>query len=178
VTALARRGVWTPWAEVLCLPCDYARRPPETTTERWPTRKRAADPEALLPSGYGEEDAAIIAEPSVCDGCSAPCWVRCDVAALQALRYALADMTWTDDTIPGAVMNQTGGMCCALTLTVAGHEIVATEGMAADGLYVGVYPEGCDWDPGYMVAESEPLTFVEAARWIVAQVKALQEVTP
>lgn len=153
----ARRGVWTPWAQVLCLVCDYALQTPETRA-LYPNRKQRPDPEALV----ADEDKGG-APPAVCDECGVACWVRSDVALLQAIGYATDDcddLCWH--------MEQTGGMCAALVAPVAGHEIVLTvDGDAiSGGLYADVGEDDERW-----VDEIEGSTFTtpaEATAWLIA----------
>jgi hypothetical protein len=86
---MAQRGVFTPWAEVLCLRCANE-----------PRIKQSPGP-ALDIEGKG------IAR---CDRCGVLVAVRDDVALLQQLRDALAN-----HGIPG-VLAQTGGMCASLQI--------------------------------------------------------------
>lgn len=90
--SMGRMGEWTPWAQVQCVSCADA---------------------ALVPEPDGERGA-------LCDKCGGLCWVRADVAALQALGRAVA--------VAGLQgwLEQTGGMCSAWVLPIPGYEIVAT----------------------------------------------------
>lgn len=173
---LARYGLWTPWAEVLCLPCDYEVHADQIAARG---RERAADPGKLLTAAeyYGDRiDAAYYGggggAPATCDRCQAACWVRHAVTLLQRLRFALGEATWDDDTIPGAELRQTGGMCSALVLTVHGREIVATDAegeRTPEGLYLGVYADE-EWTEA--IADHEVASVAEAVAWFVAQAKA------
>jgi hypothetical protein len=83
-------GVWTPWGQVLCRKCHDALKPEVTAKRRieWPAEeKREGD-------GLG-----------FCCECGRECWVSEDVALLTRLRKLV-----------GGEMEQTGGMCAALSL--------------------------------------------------------------
>jgi len=119
---MAVKGVWTPWASILCLRCDPQGHPQE------------------FAAGPGEHANAR------CDRCGTPVWLyRDDVALLQQLRHQLRGVYGIDDLN----LWQTGGMCAALGVTVHvegvdAEYMVSTEGLDPDGTavwYIGV------WDP-------------------------------
>ena len=83
-------GVWTPWADVLCRNCHDALKP-EVTAKR----------KIEWPAGEKREGDAL----GFCTQCGAKVWVTEEIARLTRLR-----------AIVGGDMEQTGGMCAALTL--------------------------------------------------------------
>lgn len=121
---MAVRGVWTPWASILCLRCDPQGHP----------QQFAEDP--------GEHANAR------CDRCGVPIYLyRDDVALLQQLNHQLRAVYGIDDLN----LWQTGGMCAALGVTVHvegvdAEYMVSTEGLDPDGTavwYIGVSdPDG------------------------------------
>lgn len=138
---LARDGVWTPWAQVLCVECDYqyALKNPRWQTShpgRWQALCKL-DRTALITQSEGDE-------LGTCDGCDCPCWVRFDVAMCQRVGHAYGDISWEMDDVRGTFsLDQTGGMCCAATFTITNDDDVAMAVVvltAMDGFfYVGTY---------------------------------------
>lgn len=97
---MAYPGVWTPWAEVLCLSCHGQ------WLERSGPRREAG--------GWAEREVAEEAAVSFrCDRCRRPTVCRGwpEVTALAALRDRI-----NDETEHVAGMEQTGGMCAAVSL--------------------------------------------------------------
>ncbi len=104
----ARKGIWTPWAQVLCHECHG------------PTLVGGAfDGSSTSLRGFAGKEAITninhaFIEATPCNDCGAMCWVRLDVARLNTLRLALKELT--DDRLMSDLA-QTGGMCCGLTIT-------------------------------------------------------------
>jgi len=134
----ARNGVWTPWAEVLCVECDYAALKNSPRAQHY--AKRLA---AVAAMARTEE----VARPEgdlmgVCNDCRCKCWVRKDVALLQQVGYKASELDWEGPF--GWSLEQTGGMCAALVFATEGREIVVT---AMDGeFFVGEYENTDDED--------------------------------
>lgn len=134
----ARNGVWTPWAEVLCVECDYAALKDSPRAEHYAKH---------LQSVSAMDRTAEVARPDgdlmgVCNNCRCKCWVRQDVALLQKVGYKSSDLDWEGPF--GWALEQTGGMCAALVFTTEGREIVVT---AMDGeFFVGEYENTDDED--------------------------------
>lgn len=81
-------ALWTPWAEVLCPACHGSKK--------WNGK------DITVPEQNGQDD-----EHGYCTKCGNPVWVlgRSDVAVLTRLRHKMGE----------GEMQQTGGMCAALT---------------------------------------------------------------
>jgi hypothetical protein len=115
----ARLGAWTPWAQVLCNECDYACL---KSTQTFEARR-----EQLASMDRSEE----VAQPDpdslagTCDSCGRPCWVRDDVALLQQVGRRAGELG-----AAGFVLEQTGGMCAALSAEAGDRRICLT---AMDG---------------------------------------------
>lgn len=129
--ALARNGVWTPWAQVLCLECDHTALRQgvraQTYAQHFASLSKM-DRTAEVPRPEGDRLAT-------CDACRCPCWVRDDVALLQSVGYKSSDMDWTGPF--SWSLQQTGGMCAALRFECDNRQIVVT---AMDGCFlVGAY---------------------------------------
>lgn len=111
-------GVWTPWAEALCRHCHDAIE--------GMTRKKTIDWPSEKPDGYAE---------GFCTKCGCSIWVCDDVAQLTRLRVRV-----------GGDLQQTGGMCSALTI----QKTDGSEGTVVitnlDGpIDIGVYKKGA-WE--------------------------------
>src|SRR6185295_565135 len=162
----ARNGVWTPWAQVLCIECDYrALKNSGDHADRYAKHLHALeskDRTAEVPREDGNQ-------LGYCDTCRTRCWARSDVALLQQVGFRSSDLDW--DGPFGWSLQQTGGMCAALVFTIDGREIVVT---AMDGFfYVGEYAraEGADsdWDSPIRTWQSGP--FGEADTQLAALVE-------
>ena len=132
----ARLGVWTPWAFVLCVECDYIGL---KDSQRANEPRYAAHLKVLAST----DRTAEFVRPAggdllaTCDTCQCRCWVRSDVALLQQVGLKSSELDWEGPF--GWGMEQTGGMCAALVFSTEGREIVVT---AMDGdLFVGEYAE-------------------------------------
>lgn len=139
----ARHGVWTPWASVLCVECDYAALKESTRSQHYAKHLAAVakmDRAAEVECPEGDLLAA-------CDNCHCPCWARKDVALLQQVGYKTSDLDWEGPF--GWELEQTGGMCAALVFSTADdREIVVT---AMDGdLFVGEYAKVGDDEERWM----------------------------
>jgi hypothetical protein len=127
----ARNGVWTPWARVLCVECDYAALKDSPRAAHYDKHLQAVaamnrTEEVPQPDGH---------ELATCDTCRCPCWTRTDVALLQQVGLRSSDIDWEGPF--GWELEQTGGMCCALVFETEGREVVVT---AMDGeFFVGEY---------------------------------------
>lgn len=98
--AKAVPGIWTPFAQVQCLTCHGEKligRP--GSPREYGTRDVARAPDQY--EGIG-----------VCDDCRTPVCVRKDVAALQALGFALSALAWEAPFSWG--LRQTGGGCAGI----------------------------------------------------------------
>ncbi len=134
----ARNGVWTPWAQVLCVECDYTGLKDSPRAQHYAKHLTAVSAMART---------AEVARPEgdlmgVCDNCRCKCWVRQDVALLQQVGLKSSDLDWEGPF--GWSLEQTGGMCAALVFSTEGREIVVT---AMDGeFFVGEYENTDDED--------------------------------
>jgi hypothetical protein len=134
-----RRGLWCPWAEVLCVACHDAKHPPVT-----------ANAKAAEPAARALLDRCV----TFCDECHEPIVVRGDVAILRNVKW-IADAS---DTIPSCLMEQTGGMCAALVFALGdSHVAVVTEAEPEPGFDLGLYTER-GWH-GHCDEESESIEF-------------------
>jgi len=128
-----KRGVWTPWAQVLCYECHGNENLPDPKTDaEW---ARMIEPVQLM------EDKAV----TFCDGCHTDIQVYDSVAYEHNLVKALKDRGFD------AVMAQTGGMMSACSITPSEDlqknggpdgigEILITYNDSGDNLYwMGVY---------------------------------------
>lgn len=131
MTTTARNGVWTPWAFVLCVECDYAGLKDSGRSETY-ARHLAALASMNRTQEVDRPDGDLM---GTCDVCKCRCWVREDVALIQQVGYKTTEL---DEEGPfGWGLEQTGGMCAALVFTASGREIVVT---AFDGEFcVGEY---------------------------------------
>jgi hypothetical protein len=149
----ARSGTWTPWADVLCVECEYVVLK-EQQGRTYPRRLQVLQ---------AMNRTAEVAQPEgcllgCCDTCQVACGVRDDVALLQQVGFKTSDLDWEGPF--GWDLQQTGGMCAALVLSTEGREIVVT---AMDGeFFVGEYAraEGKDapcWDTALRTWKSDAL---------------------
>lgn len=127
-------GVWTPRAEVLCGRCHGSQFPDRTLTaaqfERWCKDVVDVDVDTGL---------------TRCDRCDRTVVVDGSVAAYARLRDRLHDQSAAAGA-PAVVakLEQTGGMCSALSVRRAGQEapIVFVSGLDECGLFtIGLYPD-------------------------------------
>jgi hypothetical protein len=133
---IARVGVWTPWAQVLCVECDYAAL---QGSERAKSYSRHMESIAAMPR-TAEVTCPEGNMAAMCDTCHCQCWVRDDVALLQRVGFASSDLDWEGPF--GWALQQTGGMCAALVFSTEGREVVVT---AMDGMFlVGEYERAKD----------------------------------
>lgn len=148
----ARVGMWTPWASVLCAVCDY---------DALQGTERATSYAAHFAAVSKMQRDALVTRPdgdleATCDKCKCACWVRDDVALLQAVGFAAAGLDWNGPF--GWELQQTGGMCAALVFTTGfSREVVAT---AMDGWFVlGEYVQSAEsyWDRPLRMWESAPI---------------------
>ena len=157
----ARNGVWTPWALVLCVECDYVALKDSSRAEHYATHLQAVTK---------MERTAEIEQPEghllgVCNTCRCACWVRDDVALLQQVGFKASELDWEGPF--GWELQQTGGMCAALVFSTETREVVVT---ATDGeFFVGEYEraknedEQC-WDTALRTWQSESLYADDALR--------------
>lgn len=126
----ARSGAWTPWAQVLCVECEYA-----ALTSRF---RRSYDRRLKFVTALDRTAEAACPEGSLlalCDECRCMCWTRDDVALLQQVGFRSSDLDWEGPF--GWSLQQTGGMCAALVFDTDARQIVVT---AMDGeFYIGEY---------------------------------------
>lgn len=152
-------GIWCPWAEVLCWTCH------ETL------------PKSALVRSVGSLRHVDVAVPDAehelckCDRCGAQIAVRDSVARCANLRDALVALLEPEPFAPEISLEQTGGMCAAVSISLARagreHLLYAT---AHDGpLLLCSYPRSAvhftewDWEASSFVAESDVVADVAAA---------------
>ena len=141
-TVKARQGAWTPWAQVLCVECDYIGLKDNTSGQTFAERFK-------LLSGMSRKEEVERPEGQLlarCNECRCPCWARDDVALLQQVGYKSSDLDWEGPF--GWALQQTGGMCAALVFSTEGREIVVTamDGEFFVGEYAHVDGQATDWD--------------------------------
>jgi hypothetical protein len=145
---VARRGVWTPWSQVVCAQCDdVALRDGRRRSMHQVAEATRGDPAELVQQPDGQMMAT-------CDECQAACWVRGDVALLQRLGRRISEF----GTTPWR-LEQTGGMCAALVIAALDREIavVAQDGKFDAGEYE-MEPNGeTYWDESLRDWSSAPL---------------------
>lgn len=165
-TNLALRGLWTPWADVVCLKCHG----PSFGSFREP----------MPPGEFAERSVEWIEGepgqvPTVCDKCRALIWVRSDVALLNNLRLAIGETSWEDDSWGGSSMMQMGGMCCGLRVQTRKPGVIAvvTDGEAPgpDSFMLGLYTEA-GWDSGDEEAATLGWGVYRGTRNIMAAIRA------
>ena len=138
----ARNGVWTPWAQVLCVECEYAALKSSPRGQSYEKRFKAVT--AMARTAEVEQPKGLLL--ASCDECQCSCWARKDVALLQQVGFKASDLDWEGPF--GWTLQQTGGMCAALVFSTDGRQIVVT---AMDGeFYIGEYThvegEEDSWD--------------------------------
>jgi hypothetical protein len=142
----ARNGTWTPWAQVLCVECDYAALKDSPRAQHYDKHLKAVaamNRTEEVPQPEGDQ-------LGTCNTCRCACWVRSDVALIQQVGFKASDLDWEGPF--GWALEQTGGMCAALVFTTATNdrEIVVT---AMDGdLFIGEYKTVADNDERWMDA--------------------------
>jgi hypothetical protein len=137
-------GVWTPWAEVLCRNCHDTG---EDMTNSRPKRQ------IKWPEGEKREGDGL----GFCNACGGRVWVDEEVALLTRLR-ALA----------GGEMEQTGGMCAALSIKRPDGGTVVVTNLDLP-ITIGVYGPG-DWEDTGIERQSyclPPSTPDEAAAAVI-----------
>ena len=146
----ARNGVWTPWAQVLCVECDYAALKDGPRAKHYDKHLKAVaamnrTEEVDQPDGH---------QLGQCNTCHCACWVRDDVALLQQVGFKSSDLDWEGPF--GWALQQTGGMCAALVFTADDREIVVT---AMDSsFFIGEYkPPVEEWNNPNRSWESDSL---------------------
>lgn len=142
VMAKARNGVWTPWAQVLCVECEYTALKSSSRGDFYPRRLTIVSAldrttEVACPDGDLR---------ALCNKCRCACWTRADVALLQQVGYRSSDLDWEGPF--GWALQQTGGMCSALVFSTEGRQIVvsAMDGAFYIGEYTHVDGEEDSWD--------------------------------
>jgi len=146
----ARNGVWTPWAQVLCVECEYAALKDSPRAQHYGKRLKAVAAMNRTEE-VGHPEGHLIGS---CDNCHCTCWVRDDVALLQQVGFKSSDLDWEGPF--GWELQQTGGMCAALVFSTETHEIVVT---AMDGeFFVGEYKQPVEeWNDPIRSWQSESL---------------------
>jgi hypothetical protein len=126
-------GVWTPWAQVLCRKCHDSLGS-EVTAKRkveWPADEKG--------KGDGQ---------GICSECGCECWVRADVAQLSRVR-----------ALVGGELEQTGGMCAALTLKRedGGAVVMTVDGPITIGRFKpGEWEDCAEAEQYYCIPASTP----------------------
>ena len=150
---MARQGVWTPWAAILCVACEQVvldARPAHYGKRR--AFLATLDVAAHVAPSEGE----LLAK---CDTCRCACYVEAEVALLQRIGFAASERAWEHGTV-GVALEQTGGMCAALVLTdrARGVQVVVTglDGNFVIGRYAVENPDEATWDEPLDVAETAP----------------------
>jgi len=148
VSKPARLGVWTPWAEVLCIPCN---------------NKGTGSGMKKLKDGPAPAD---YRRGGRCDGCG----VRL------MLNEEIAFLSWLRGPVHGARLEQTGGMCCALVIDVSETEhivITTMDGPTSIGHYKNNTWTTGDYDEDEITAYEGPDSldgWHAAARFVVKTV--------
>jgi hypothetical protein len=136
----AYNGVWTPWSLVLCVECDYAG------LQGTPRAQHNAKHFEIV-SKMDRAAKIVRSEGNLlgtCNNCQCKCWVRADVALLQAVGFNTSGLVDREGPFNWA-LQQTGGMCAALVFQADSREIVVT---AMDShFFVGEYKRIPDDSP-------------------------------
>ena len=99
----ARNGVWTPWAQVLCVECDYLGLKDSPRAPHYDKHLKAVaamNRTEEVPQPEGDQLGA-------CNTCHCTCWVRKDVALIQQVGFKAAELDWEGPF--GWALEQTGG---------------------------------------------------------------------
>lgn len=131
------QGVWTPSAAVLCLPCHGPKFVRHGKTDIVPE-------DDLRRRVHPEGDEVL----TVCDECGEEILVgRDDVAALNNLRYDVDRALWYSKVVFGVRMEQTGGMCAALCVSLSdGSRIMLTDAETGGPMRFGMWRYESDED--------------------------------
>ncbi len=145
-------GIFTPWAEVLCVDCNNAR------VDSIPQARTITDDEAASNPAEGN---------AKCDRCDAAVYCeRDDVVFCQ--RVCDAAMTIGGDDGSAIELMQTGGMCVAAGYSTDRHELLVTESeehpQGSDVMLLGVYEIDGDGDPGDTIYSATATVWDAAAR--------------
>ena len=147
-------GVWTPWAQVLCYRCHGPKFPSEKVSPGHMLKyEEKAYPE-LPEQGHG-----------FCDKCGRTIVLPKELANLSRLKHELFKLDI--DVFPD--LQQTGGMCAALSVDVHGKEwgafVTCMEGYYTFqiGVYALIFPDDEDYNPDHPREPNlcDDITFVE-----------------
>ncbi len=148
-----RQGVWTPWAEVLCIECHN-----ESPRSQEPGRRPFP---AVSLIGPGPDEAI-----TTCQKCGSQIALRHDVALLRDLVVAVQTRFAGDSRVKGAVMEQTGGMNSAASVELAdGRHVIFVddeESNEPEALWAGLYASGA-WEEGEAAEDGKAVRGVDAA---------------
>lgn len=101
-------GLWTPWAEALCVPCHSKVTPAEQS--------------CVVPGATSSDEPGTWDRRGLCSRCGAGIWLPGDVALFTRIKARV-----------GGRLEQTGGMCAALSVVLpTGRYICLTEGGGGD----------------------------------------------
>lgn len=172
-----KRGIWTPWAQVLCYECHGNENLPNPKTDaEW---ARMTEPVPLM------EDKAV----TFCDGCGTDIQVYDSVAYEHNLVQALKDHGFD------AVMSQTGGMMSGCSITPSEDlqkdgdpdgigEILITYNDSGDNLYwMGIYdndisPADVEWGNISFATQDEVINWACENREKIAKLEAPETERP
>ena len=142
-------ALWTPWAEVLCPTCHGSKK--------WNGK------DVTVPEQNGQDD-----EHGYCTKCGDPVWVlgRSDVAVLTRLRHTMGE----------GELQQTGGMCAALTFERKdGGYVIATAEDTEHEVTLGLYTkEGWEDSGECLNIASAPIT--PSFNKVRAEIRAMLDV--
>ena len=126
------RGIWTPWAEVLCLDCHG------TKVADKPMKPQVVDELKEIRTGKPGDDHGL----THCDRCGKLIAVREEVANEHNLVMCLRENGIN------AKMVQTGGMCsgCEISLKDNGYLLATNGDVKGDDFLLARYTKDGEWD--------------------------------
>lgn len=145
-------GIFTPWAEVLCVRCNNA------CVDSIPQARTITDDEAASNPTEGN---------ARCDRCDASVYCEREEVVL-CQRVCDAAQTIGGDEGSAITLWQTGGMCVAAGYTTGRHELLVTESedepQGSEVMLLGVYEIDEDGEPGDTIYSATATVWDAAAR--------------
>jgi hypothetical protein len=147
-------GIFTPWAELLCIPCNNK----EAESGHYSSAKTIIDSARFSNPAQGN---------ATCGSCGIAVYCeREDVVLCQ--RVCDAAVTIGGDDGSAIDLQQTGGMCVAAGYSTDHHELLITESedhpQGSEAMLLGVYEIDEDGEPGNPIYSATGTVWDAAAR--------------